>query len=148
MRVILLTDVAKVGKRHEVKEVNDGYAKNFLIARKLAEPATPSAMARLEGSRKAQEKERETQRDNILKAVGVFRETPLSIEAKATPEGHLFAGITREKIAELATKNAGTTFSPDMLLLEKPIKGVGVHEIPLQVGGAKATLLVDVRPTA
>ena len=147
MKVILLKDVPKVGKRGDVKEVNDGYARNFLIARGVAEAATPSALARLENQKKAKEKEKELEKEKITKALEALKGEQFIIEAKATPEGHLFAGITAEKIADLLTKKMTVSFPVEAIELEKPIKATGEHEITVHLGETKSRLKLEVRGT-
>ena len=98
MKVIFLQDVPRVGKRHDIKEVNDGYAMNFLFARKLAEPATPKAIAELEKRKKNIEIEREVQEDLLMKNLEEIKDKVLNMKAKADEKGHLFSGIHKKII--------------------------------------------------
>src|SRR6185503_17278542 len=98
MRVIFLQDVPRVGKRHDVKEISDGYATNFLFPRKLAEPATPKAVSELEKRKKNIEIEREVQENMLLKNLEEIKGKSITIKAKADEKGHLFAQIHKKEI--------------------------------------------------
>src|SRR3989338_9682031 len=98
MKVIFLKDVQRVGKRHDTKEVNDGYAMNFLIPRKLAEVATPKTIAELEKRKKNIEIEREVQEDLLMKNLEEIKGKVLHMKGKTDEKGHLFSGIRARDI--------------------------------------------------
>ncbi|OGI82257.1 50S ribosomal protein L9, partial [Candidatus Nomurabacteria bacterium RIFCSPHIGHO2_12_FULL_44_22b] len=83
MQVIFLQDVPRVGKKYDVKEVNGGYATNFLLPRKLAEMATPRALAALEMRQKEITIEREVQEDLLMKNLEEIKDKVVHIKAKA-----------------------------------------------------------------
>ena len=121
MKVIFLKDVPRVGKRHDIKEVNDGYASNFLFPRKLAEMATPSAINELEKRKKEVVIVREIQESLLDKHLAEVRDKVITIKAKADPKGHLFSAIHKKEIAQ------------ELMILEKPIKELGEFEIPIKI---------------
>ena len=95
MQVIFLQDVPRVGKRHDIKEINDGYVMNFLLPRKLAEMATPKAMAELEKKKKTIAIEREVQEDLLMKNLEEIKNKAVHLKAKADEKGHLFSGMAK-----------------------------------------------------
>lgn len=133
MKIIFLRDVPRVGKRHDIKEVNSGYAMNFLIPRKLAEPATPSAIALLEKRKKNIEIERETRESLLMKNLEEIKGKILRIKSKADEKGNLFSGIHKKEIVEEMKKQNNVDISEEFLVLEKPIKKIGEFEIPILI---------------
>ena len=139
MKVIFLQDVPRVGKRHDTKEVNDGYAMNFLLPRKLAEMATPKAIASLEMRQKEIVIEREVQESLLLKNLEEIKDKIIVIKAKADEKGHLFSGIhNKEIVAEMKTQHHAD-ISEECIALEKPIKEIGEFEIPISIKNKKSS---------
>ena len=137
MRVIFLQDVQRVAKRHDIKEINDGYAMNFLIPRKLAELATPKAVAELEKRTKNREIEREVHL--LMKNLEEIKGKVVTIKAKADDKGHLFSGIRVKDIVEEMQKQHHANISEEFIILQKPIKEVGEFEIPISIKGKKSS---------
>jgi large subunit ribosomal protein L9 len=133
MRVIFLQDVPKVGKRHDVKDINDGYAMNFLLPRKLAVPATPSAIAELEKRKKNVEIERGVQENLLLKNLEEIKDKIITIKGKANEKGSLFKAIHKKEIIEEMHKQQHAEIAEEFIVLEKPIKEVGEFEIPISI---------------
>src|SRR3989344_3025252 len=98
MKVIFLQDVPRVGRRHDVKDVNDGYAMNFLLPRKLAEVANPKNLAELEQRKKEVVVEKEIQADLLERNLGELKDKIVHIKARADEKGHLFSGIHKKEI--------------------------------------------------
>ncbi len=139
MRVIFLKDVPRVGKKHDVKEVNDGYAMNFLLPRKLAEPATPRAIVELEKRKKSIEIEREVQKDLLMKNLEEIKSKTITIKEKADEKGHLFAQVHKKEIIEAMKTQNHADISEEFIVLEKPIKQIGEFEIPVIVQDKKSS---------
>jgi len=133
MKVIFLQDVVRVGKRHDIKDVPGGYATNFLIPRKLAELATPQAIANLEKRKKSIEIEREVQTELLLKNLEEIKGKVVVIKAKTDEKGHLFSGIKNKEIVEEMHKQHHADISEEFIVLEKPIKETGEFEIPIEI---------------
>jgi len=133
MKVIFLQDVPRVGKKYDVKEVNDGYAMNFLFPRKLAEMATPQNIAQLEMRQREIVIEREVQESLLLKNLEEIKEKVIVIKAKADEKGHLFSGIHNKEIVAEMKKQNHADISEELIVLEKPIKEVGEFEIPIKI---------------
>lgn len=124
MKVILLQDVESLGKKYEVKEVKDGYARNFLLAQKLARAATKQSLKWLSDQKEVIEKEAE---DDLKKAQELASrldglEVPITI--KVGEKGQLFESINSQKIAE-KLKEMGFEVKKSQVRLEEPIKEAG-----------------------
>jgi large subunit ribosomal protein L9 len=108
MRVIFLQDVPRVGKRHDVKEINDGYAMNFLFPRKLAERATSQALLELEKNKKEVIVKKEIEEKLLEKSLLEIKGKIITLKAKADEKGHLFSAIHKKEIIEEMKKKAQT----------------------------------------
>ena len=140
MKVVLLKDVPRLGKRLDVKEVSDGHAVNFLFPRKLAEPATPAKIREIEGKRAAKEGERALAENLLARAVSAIDGARFVVKARANEQGHLFVGIHADAIARAIQSAERTPIGEENIVLEQPIKGVGEYQIPIIAGKAKATI--------
>lgn len=139
MKVIFLQSVPRVGKKDEVKEVNDGYATNFLFPKKLAEPATAKAVASLEMRKKEIAIEREVQEELLLKNLEEIKGKTVILKAKADDKGHLFAQIHTKEIVDAMKKEHRADISEEFIALEKSIKQIGEFEIPIEIKGKKSS---------
>lgn len=139
MKVIFLQDVPRVGKRHDVKDVNDGYAANFLLPRKLAIVATKEALAELERRKQNIEIERAVQDDLLKKNLEEIKGKVLHMTGKADDKGHLFQGIHAKEIAAAMKSEHHADISPDVIVLDKSIKQIGEFEIPIEIKGKKSS---------
>lgn len=144
MKVILQRDVAKVGKKFEVKNVADGYAVNFLFPNKDAILATPEAERKLVEMKKQLAAEQKIQHDLLMKNLKALGETRLKISAKTNDKGHLFSGIHKEQLVAELHKQAHVEISPDMIHLAKPIKEIGEHQIKVGAGEHTTTFVLEV----
>ena len=133
MKVIFLQDVPRVGRKYDIKEVNDGYAMNFLFPRKLAEPATSQAVALLEKNKKSLAIERELQEDLLMKNLEEIKDKVVTMKSKADEKGHLFRGIHKKEIIEEMKAQHHADISEEFIVLEKPIKEVGEFDIPISI---------------
>src|SRR3989344_764603 len=139
MRVIFLHDVPRVGKRHDIKDVNDGYAMNFLLPRKLAVFATPKAVAELELRKKEIIIEKEIQEDLLMKNLEEIKNKVVHIKVKTDEKGHLFSAIHGKEIVEAMKTEHRADIDENFIVLEKPIKIVGEFEIPIKVKNKKSS---------
>jgi large subunit ribosomal protein L9 len=139
MQVIFLKDVPRVGKRHDVKEVNGGYAMNFLFPQKLAEPATAKALLELEMRRNKIVVEREVQEGLLNKSLEEIKGKVVHMKSKADDKGHLFKGIGAKEIAAALLAEHRASIEPEFIELEKPIKSTGEFEIPISIKNKKSS---------
>jgi len=139
MQVIFLQDVPRVGKKYDIKKVNDGYAVNFLFPKKWAIMATPKAIAEIEMHKKEIVIEREVQEDLLIKNLEEIKGKSITIKAKADEKGHLFSAIHNKMIVEVMDKECHVQISEKFIDLEKQIKEIGEFEIPILIKGKKSS---------
>src|SRR4051812_14588875 len=129
MRVVFLDDVENVARAGEIKTVADGYARNFLLPRKLAAAATTATMQQAEAKARAIAKEQE-KIDNAARAVAAsLSGSPLVIPAKAGEEGRLFGSVTSSDIADELSKRSSVAVEHRQVVLDAPIKQVGTYSV-------------------
>ncbi|OGZ13738.1 MAG: 50S ribosomal protein L9 [Candidatus Lloydbacteria bacterium RIFCSPLOWO2_01_FULL_50_20] len=144
MKVILLSDVKDVGKKYEIKDVKPGFARNFLFARGLGEAITKGTAKRVAELSKKREVERTRQEELLHKAFAGLKNAVITLTRSANEEGHLYAGVGREELAEELGKAVGASFSADHIALPKPIKTTGEFIVPVLLNGKEAEFKVVV----
>ena len=133
MDVILLSDVDKVGLRGEVVSVARGYARNFLLPRRLAEPATPARVAELQ-RREAQRARHEARTfEHAQEIADVLGKTVLRFEVKAGPTGALFGSVTPTDVADEIWRTRKVRIDRRKIGLDDPIKRIGRYEVPIEL---------------
>lgn len=142
MKVILLKDVAKLGRKYDTKEVSSGHALNLLIPQKLAIAATKEALKRIDVLKAQAEGERKVHEDLLVMNIKGLDGIEITISGKANEKGHLFAGLHRESIAEEIFKQTKLQIDPSFIQLEHPIKEVGDHIVEVKGGGKSAKFKV------
>ncbi len=134
MKVILLRDIAKLGRRGEVKEVADGYAINVLVRKGDALMATPQEMAKL----RAQEEKKIREKDGAKKAFHALKEALTSsrvqLVAKKHDNGHLFAAIPVQEVLDAIFEVTKISLNKDQLETKNPIKALGEHVVTIRQG--------------
>lgn len=130
MRVIFLKDVEKVGKKFEVKEVKDGYARNFLLPRGLVKPATKEALEWLEVQKEIQEKKAEGDLKKAQELASTLDGLEMVIPMKTGESDQLFESVTAQKISE-KLKEMGFDVKKSQISLLEPFKEVG--EFPVKI---------------
>ena len=134
LHLLLREDVSALGRIGEIVRVRQGYARNYLLPRKLAVEATPENVRAMEKKRarvEAEEKDREAQISARIEALGKIT---LSVVEKADETGTLYGSVGPAAIVRLLAK-AGVTVEEKDIRLEEPIKSVGTHEVPIHVYG-------------
>jgi len=128
MKVILLQDTPKIGKKFEIKNVADGFAINFLFPQKLAKLASEQTIKEIEITKKKYESEKELEIKEIKEILDKLKD-PIEIEVKTNEEGKLFAGLDKKEIGEALQEKLGIKINSEILQLDKPIKEIGEHKI-------------------
>ena len=146
MKIILKQNVKGVGKQHEVKDVADGYGRNFLIARGLAEIATSGAMSKLEHLKNKALGEATDRADRESKLAKELMGKEFKITRKANEKGHLFESAHSLDIEKLVTASGVKDAFLAKVDLPEPIKSTGKHEIKLQMGESKSQVILEVTP--
>lgn len=147
MRVVFLDDVEGVARAGEIKNVADGYARNYLLPRKLAAAATPSYLQQAEAKAKRIAAE-EARRDAEASAVAdKLAAEPILIKARVGEQGRLYGSVTASDIAEEVTKRGGWAVEHRHVALDQPIKEVGEKEVSVTLTrNVKAVVRVQVAP--
>ena len=147
MKVILSKDVQGTGKAGEVKDVADGYARNYLIPRKLAVPATSGALQNVE-AKKASEQRKAAAEEAVARALAErLTSAPVVLTAKVGDQGRLYGSITSGDIAEQLSAHLGQQIDKRRIELDEPIRQLGQHEVTIRLHRAvSAAVKVDVQP--
>ena len=147
MKVIFLQDVRGQGKKGELKEVSEGYARNFLLPRKLATEATRDNLNTYqlkEKAKRAQEiRERQAAEENAAK----LKDVVVTIRAKAGSNGRLFGSVTSQEIADALNEQHGIAIEKNRIVQADPIKSFGSYEVKCKFGfgidGAIQLLVIE-----
>ncbi|MFT7004867.1 MAG: large subunit ribosomal protein L9 [Sulfurimonas sp.] len=146
MKVLLIKDVKSLGKKGEVKEVKDGYGKNFLIGKGFARHATPEILAQHAQDEVivAANLEKEV---NVLKKIAVeLDKCEIVITKKLGQNGNLFGSVTKEEVAEALENQHNIEIDKKHIIEKIAIKTIGEHDLDLKLGhGIHAKLHVDVQ---
>jgi large subunit ribosomal protein L9 len=147
MQVILRSDVEKVGLRGEVVDVASGFARNYLLPRKLAERATPALVAELEKRREQHAKHEAKTFEQAQEIAQRLEQEVLRIDVQAGPTGTLFGSVTATDVADAAWNRLRVRIDRRKLELPEPIKRVGRYEVPVELfTDVTATLWLAVAP--
>lgn len=144
MKVILLKNVQNIGKKYDIKTVSDGYALNYLIPNHLAEVAQASNVKKIEQLKVQEDLKRKAHESALHESLKKIEGKTIATEAKVNEKGHLFKGIHKDEVVVLLKDKVGVEVSPEYISLEKPIKEVGAHQIPLSIGDSMVTFTLEV----
>ena len=134
MKVILLTDVKGKGKKGQMIEVSDGYARNYMLPRKLAQEATADAVNTMRMNDKATAERQARERAEAVAISKQLRELTLVVKAKGGGAGRLFGAVTTNEIADALKSSAGITIDKRKLILDENIKNVGTYTVKAKLG--------------
>ncbi len=133
MKVILLKDIASLGRKNDIKEVSDGYARNFLLPKGLAAIATDAAVGKIQAKKETGEKRVKKDLKDKKQIAKAINNTRFEIKMKVGERGQLFASVTAAIISE-KLKSEGFQVEPNNVILEKPIKKSGEHLVKIDFG--------------
>lgn len=134
MKVILLQDVRGQGKRGQMIEVSDGYARNFLLPRKLAQEATADNINTMRMNDKATQERQAKERAEALELSKKMKNFTLVVTAKGGGAGRLFGSVTNTEISEALEKQEGIVLDKRKIVLDEPIKTTGVYSVRCKLG--------------
>ena len=134
MKVILTQDVKGKGKKGQMIEVSDGYARNYMLPRKLAVEATPDAINTMRMNDKATQERIAREKAEALETSKKLREMTLIVKAKGGGAGRLFGSVTNQEIADALAKNAGIKLDKRKIVLNETIKNVGTYTATCKLG--------------
>ncbi|MCI9256458.1 50S ribosomal protein L9 [Acutalibacter sp.] len=145
MKVILMQDVKSIGKKGELKEVSDGYARNFLLPRKLAKEANAQAMNEFKNAEAAKEYKVKVETEKAQENAKALSGKTVKISAKAGQNGKLFGSVTAKELAEEIGRQYGVEVDKRKIVLENDIKAFGTYSFDLKFyNGITATMSVVV----
>ena len=145
MKIILQREVEKLGVPGDVVDVADGYARNFLIPRKLAVPATKGSVKHAETLKQAHEARVQKALHEAQATAEKLGSTTVRIRGKAGDDGRLFGSVTPAKVAQEIEKASGVSIDRRHLDLPEPIRSVGTHEVVIHLHqDVTATVTIDV----
>ena len=133
MKVIFLDDVRNVGKKFDIKDVSDGYARNFLFPNKLAETATPEAIKKLESMKAAHEKEDKETLAQLEAVARKINETKIEFEVKTDKSGAVFGSVNKESILKALREHKLIGTERIDIDLKYPIKELGEYVVPIDL---------------
>ena len=134
MKVIFLEDVPKVAKLGEIKEVADGYGRNFLIPKKLAVPATTGIFNQLEAQRRVQAKKQAQIEAELVELAHQLDGKEVILKAKAGAKDRLYGRITSADIAAELERTTGVVVDKRKIELAEPIRQLGSYEVSIKLG--------------
>ncbi len=147
MKVILLEDIKGIGNKYDVKDVSDGYARNFLLPKKLVKPATPQALKELEQLKSKLEKEDIEFKKHLSELARKISESFLEFRLKTDERGSIFGSVTKEMILRAMREHGWLGKERVDVFLEHPIKEFGEHKVSVDLKkGIKAELKIIVQP--
>ena len=145
MKVLLIKDVKTLGKAGELKEVADGYGKNFLIGKGLALHATTEVLNRYKAEQKRAAENEAKEIATAKELAEKINATKLTIKQKVGANGHLIGSVTNKEIAEALSNQFSIEIDKKNISVEKKFKAVGIYEVDCKLGHAiHATLKVDI----
>ena len=145
MKVILTQDIKGVGKKDEIINANDGYARNFLLPRKMAVEANSQNMSLLKGRKDSANFKKEQEKENALKIQEKLSKIMLKIKVKAGENGKIFGSITSKEIAIELKNQYNIEIDKKKILLKDPIKEIGIFNIEIKLyEGIIGKLKIDI----
>jgi large subunit ribosomal protein L9 len=145
MKVILLRDVAKIGRRYAVCDVPSGHAQNLLIPRGLAVPATPENLKRYQTIVYEKARHESARSDDFQATLRQLETETITLTRRANPDGHLYEGVHADDI-EAALAAAGWSIERSAIRLPHPLKTTGSHTVTLNRGTATGAVTILINP--
>jgi large subunit ribosomal protein L9 len=141
--------VEELGERGDVIEVAPGYLRNYLVPRKLAQPATPAAIAEAQRRREAAARAEEEEAARAEETATLLRKTVLTISHPAGDDGRLFGTVTAQEIVDAVRQARGVKLDKRRVQLEEPIRSTGTHMVTVEIQeGVTASIKTIVTPQA
>jgi len=137
-QAILLADVESLGERGHVVDVAPGYLRNFLVPRKLAQPATAGALEEAKRRMEAAERAAEARRERETQAAGLLSKTVLTIHQRAGEDGKLFGSVGPKEIVDALQEARGLRFEKKQIQLEQPLRELGTFMVEIQLSDGTA----------
>lgn len=133
MKVILLDNIKGVGKKDEIINASDGYARNFLFPKKLAVEANNENMSKLKAKKQSEQYKKDVNKENAEKIAKKLDEITLTIKVKAGENGKIFGGVTSKEISEELKKQYKIDIDKKKIILNENIKNLGSFDISMKL---------------
>ena len=134
-QAILLKDVENLGEAGQAVDVSPGYLRNYLLPRKLAQPATQGSLEEAQRRREAAERAAQEAEERAGETAALLAKTVLTIQHRAGEDGKLFGSVTNAEIADAIADARGLRIDRKKVRLEEPIREVGTYMVEVEVGG-------------
>lgn len=145
MKVILLQDIKNVGRKDEIINANDGYARNFLFPKKLALEATKDNLLKLQAKKDSQAHKKNLEIEEFKKQAEKINNIELTLKVKAGENGKIFGGVTAKEIAEELKKQYKMEIDKKKIVLKETIKNIGRFSVEVKFGeGINAKLALNI----
>ena len=149
MKVILLQDIKGTGKKDQILEISDGYARNFLLPRKLAREATAEALNSVERSKSADRHREEVKRQEAEKLARDLKGKVVQLSVRGGENGKIYGSVTNDQIAKAMSEQLGIEVDKRKIDVEEPIKNAGQVFVNLKLmAGVSTRLIVNVKVAA
>ncbi len=146
MKVVFLADVKNIGKKLDIKDVPDGYARNFLIPKNLAKPATPETQKTIEKIKLEKEKDNLKLTENLKRTAKELAAKKIVFSLKADEQGHLFGSVNKDAILKALRDQKFILSEHADIKIEHPLKEIGDYEIELNLHkGIKAKIKISIQ---
>jgi len=132
MKIILMEDVTTLGRRGDVRDVANGYARNFLLPKKLAVPATPANLQNLDHLKRQRERTENRAHQEARDAAGRIAALTLTVTTRASEDGRLFGSVSAQDVVEYLERHE-IPVDKRRVLLEEPIKALGEYRVPVKL---------------
>lgn len=133
MKVILLTDIKGVGKKDQIINANDGYARNYLFPKKLAVEATSGNLGNLKSKQESNQYRKDKQKEEAIALATKLKEMTLQIKVKAGENGKIFGGVTAKEITENLKEQYKIEIDKKKVLLKETIKNIGTITVDIKL---------------
>ena len=146
MKVILLQDIKNVGKKDEIINANDGYARNFLFPKNLAVEATKDNLLKLQAKQDSKAHKKDLEIEEFKKQAEIINKLTLNLKVKAGENGKIFGGVTSKEISEELKKQNNIQIDKKKIVLKETIKNIGSFSVDIKFGdGITAKLALNVQ---
>lgn len=146
MKVILLQDIKGVGKKDQIINANDGYARNYLFPKKLAVEATTGNLGNLKAKQESNQYRKDIQKEEAIKLADKIKDITLTIKVKAGENGKIFGGVTAKEIAENLKTQYAIDVDKKKINLSETIKVIGTRTVDIKLyEGVIGKLKLEVR---
>ncbi|XOU94794.1 MAG: 50S ribosomal protein L9 [Candidatus Kerfeldbacteria bacterium] len=144
MEIILITDVKKLGVKGNIKNVSEGYARNFLLSKNLAIVATEKLKQQYKRDNLNIKKDAVKNQEKSNKLLNQLKDIKITVQAKSNDEGTLFSAVTKKNILDQLNKVAAQKLAEKDIIINNPIKSIGKHDIEISIGGNNVKLTIEI----